>query len=102
MKRLDTQRWQALQGTLFTLEPAQREWSVTLRLDGVRELAARGSPAEPLHCYSLLFSQQAPERGHATQGVYQLSHPELGMQELFIVPLGPSPVAPMTYEVIMN
>jgi hypothetical protein len=111
MKRLETQLWQSLQGTLFTLKPpptaaapaaSSPEWSVTLRLDSVRELRARGTAREPLPCYSLLFSQQAPERGHASQGTYHLSHPQIETQELFVVPLGPSPTARMTYEVILN
>ena len=102
MKRLEPQLWCSLQGTLFTLEPPQKSWSLTLRLDSVRELGARGTPEEPLPCYSLVFSQQAPERGHAPQGIYQLDHPQLGTQELFVVPLGPSAAARMTYEVILN
>jgi hypothetical protein len=102
MKRLETQRWCALQGTLFTLEPPQKNWSITLRLDSVRDLGDRGTPQAPLPCCSLVFSQQAPERGHAPQGIYQLVHPELDAQELFVVPLGPSRGARMTYEIILN
>jgi hypothetical protein len=107
MKRIETRLWQELQGTLFTLQPPQGaaaapEWSVTLRLESVRELATRGTPSEPLPCYALLFSQQVPERGHAGQGTYQLIHPQLGSQELFVVPLGPSPTARMTYEIVLN
>ena len=102
MKRLELQRWHALQGTLFTLEPAPQQGGVTLRLDSVRDLGARGTPEDPLPCYSLVFSQQAPERGHAGQGTYCLSHPQLGSHELFVVPIGPSPTARMTYEVILN
>ena len=112
MKRLETQRWRALEGMLFTLQPitpqpvtpasAHERWSVTLRLDGVRDLGTRGPVSEPVPCYSLVFSQQAPERGYAPQGTYWLEHPELGCQELFVVPLGPSPKALMTYEVILN
>ena len=118
MKRFETQRWRSLEGTLFTLQPLTRQpitpqpsgpppsaresWSVTLRLDGVRELGTQGPVSEPLPCYSLVFSQQAPERGYAPQGTYRLEHPELGCQELFVVPLGPSPKALMTYEVILN
>jgi hypothetical protein len=102
MKRLELQRWHALQGTLFTLEAASQPGAVTLRLDNVRDLGVRGTPEDPLPCYSLLFSQQAPERGHASQGTYRLSHPQLGSQELFVVPIGPSATAGMTYEVILN
>lgn len=107
MKRLVTQRWRSLEGMLFTLQPltpasAHESWSVTLRLDGVRDLGTRGPVADPLPCYSLVFSQQAPERGYAPQGTYRLEHPELGCQELFVVPLGPSPKGLMTYEVILN
>ncbi|MEY4550503.1 MAG: hypothetical protein RL685_6698 [Pseudomonadota bacterium] len=108
MKRPESQLWQALQGTSFTLEPtltpeaSQQGWAVTLRLESVRELGARGAQAALLPCYSLVFSQQAPECGYAGQGTYRLSHPQLGPQELFVVPLGPSPTARMTYEVILN
>jgi hypothetical protein len=102
MKRLETQLWRSLLGALFTLQPPREHWSVTLRLDSVRDLGTRGAPGAPVPCYSLLFSQQAPERGHAPQGLYRLSHPELGAQELFVVPLGPAPGARMTYEIILN
>jgi hypothetical protein len=107
MKRFETQRWRALEGMLFTLQPlaphsAQESWSVTLRLEGVRDLGTRGPVSAPLPCYSLVFSQQAPERAFAPQGTYRLDHPELGSQELFLVPLGPSPRALMTYEIILN
>lgn len=102
MKRTETQRWSSLTGTLFTLEPSQQGWSVTLRLDSVRDLGVRGKPGEYLPCCSLVFSQQAPEQGHAPQGIYRLRHPELGTQELFVVPLGPAAGARMTYEIILN
>ncbi len=102
MKRIPTELWRSLTGSSFTLEPAQQSWSVTLRLDGVHELGERATPDEPLPCYSLLFSQQAPAQGHAPQGVYRLSHPQLEAQELFVVPLGPAPNAHMTYEIILN
>lgn len=107
MKRIETQRWRSIEGTLFTLQPVTappgaQGWSVTLRLDAVRDLGARNMGTEPLPCYSLTFSQQAPERGHAPQGIYRLSHPELEPQELFVVPLGPSTNARMTYEIILN
>jgi hypothetical protein len=102
MKRIEPRLWRSLAGTLFTLQPAQESWSLTLRLESVRELGTRATPDESLPCYSLVFSQQASERGPAPQGTYRLNHPELGSQELFVVPLGPSPQARMTYEVILN
>lgn len=102
MNRLDTTQYRSLEGSLFTLEPPERHWSLTLRLDAVKELGSRVTPAGVTPCYSLSFSQQDLDRGYAPQGVYRLLHDALGEQELFVVPVGPSATARMRYEVIFN
>lgn len=102
MNRLDTAHYRSHEGSLFTLEPPERQWSITLRLDAVKDLGSRATQAGPTPCYALSFSQQTHGRGYAPQGVYRLRHDELGEQELFIVPVGPSEAAPMRYEVIFN
>lgn len=102
MNRIDPQQYRSLQGCLFTLQAPQRQWSLTLRLDTVKELGTRVTEAGATPCYSLSFSQQERERGYAPQGLYVLRHDVLGEQELFVVPVGPSPTAPMSYEVIFN
>jgi hypothetical protein len=102
MNRPDTAQYRSLEGSLFTLEPPERQWSLTLRLDAVKELGSRVTQAGATPCYSLSFSQQGTERGYAPQGLYRLRHDVLGEQELFVVPVGPSVTAPMRYEVIFN
>lgn len=102
MNRLDTAHYRSLEGSLFTLEPPERQWSITLRLDAVKDLGSRTTRAGATSCYALSFSQQTPGRGHAAQGIYRLRHDALGEQELFIVPIGPSEAGPMRYEVIFN
>ena len=102
MNRLDTAHYRSLEGSLFTLEPPERQWSLTLRLDEVKELGSRTTQSGVTPCYSLSFSQQGLERGCAPQGLYRLRHEALGEQELFVVPVGPSATARMHYEVIFN
>lgn len=105
-QRHSATQYQALRGTTFTLsaldvkEPAA---AFTLRLDAVRDLGERPSPAGTLSCCALLFSQcDGPAAAYAPQGTYRLSHPQLGEQELFVVPMGPAPGTCMRYEIIFN
>lgn len=113
-QRHSVAQYQALQGTTFTLsalDVKQPAVSFTLRLDAVRDLGERPSSAGTLSCCALLFSQcdgpgaaYAPECAprYAPQGTYRLSHPQLGEQELFVVPMGPTPGSRMSYEIIFN
>jgi hypothetical protein len=102
MTRRQSAEYRSLEGTLFTLEPREGQWSISLRLDRVSDLGAVTGHADRPPCYSLCFSQQSPAGGCAPQGIYRLRHDVLGEQELFVVPLGPSNAAQMQYEVIFN
>lgn len=98
--------YRTLEGTLFTLSTLgapQPGGSIVLRLDAVRDLGERQFEGGALPCCALLFSQcDGPGNAYAPQGTYRLAHPELGDQELFVVPMGPAPGTRMRYEVIFN
>jgi hypothetical protein len=106
LQRHGAAHYQSLQGTLFTLSELDvkgPEASFTLRLDSVRDLGERPITGGTLPCCALLFSQcEGPGSAYAAQGTYRLTHPELGEQELFVVPMGPAPGTRMCYEVIFN
>jgi hypothetical protein len=55
-----------------------------LRLREVSDLAAQGDYAG----YSIVFS--GPSDHLLAQGTYELAHESLGVQSLFLVPLGPA------------
>lgn len=89
--------------TLSALDVKEPAGSFTLRLDIVRDLGERPIAGGTLPCCALLFSQcDGPGTGYAPQGTYRLAHPELGEQELFVVPMGPARGTRMCYEVIFN
>lgn len=106
LQRHPATKYESLRGTLFTLsalDRAQPAASLTLRLDAVRDLGERPSEGGALSCCALLFSQcDGAGNTYAPQGTYRLAHPELGDQELFVVPMGPGPGTRMCYEVIFN
>ncbi|MEY2935557.1 MAG: hypothetical protein RL033_6306 [Pseudomonadota bacterium] len=106
LQRYRAAQYQSLEGTLFTLstlDVQQPAASFTLRLDAVQDLGERPVEGGSLPCCALLFSQcDGPGKAYAPQGIYRLLHPDLGEQELFVVPMGPARGAPMCYEVIFN
>lgn len=114
LRRHSAAHYQSLQGTTFTLSaldvnapagsfPGSFAGPFTLRLDAVRDMGERASAGGSLPCCALLFSQcEGPGTAYAPQGTYRLTHPQLGEQELFVVPMGPARGTPMCYEVIFN
>jgi hypothetical protein len=95
-------------GELFEVHLAEG-LVVPLRLTSVANLGAPHAPGGR-RPFSLLF-QGPPSPQFLTQGTYRLQNEGLGAFDLFIVPLGPEPVAPRTepsqarrmqYEAIFN
>lgn len=72
---------------------------ILMVLDTVQRHAPRshGGRAEP---FSLLFSRTpgAP----IPQATYSLAHPELGVLDIFIVPIGPDETGRQRYEAVFN
>lgn len=106
LQRYRADQYRSLEGTIFTLstlEVKQPAASITLRLDAVRDLGERAVAGGSLPCCALLFSQcDEPGAAFAPQGTYRVAHPDLGEQELFVVPMGPARGTSMCYEVIFN
>lgn len=84
---------------LFRL-PLQGGAALPLQLIEVRDLGSRQTEEGPLSTYALTF-RSAGEMRHAPQATYRLEHDELGVLEVFLVPLGPDTVG-MRYEAIFN
>ena len=74
--------------------------TVALVLSDARSLGFAPGPSERSESFALLFT--SGERGHAPQAIYSLEHPELGVLEIFLVPVGPARSGGMQYEAIFN
>ena len=73
---------------------ADSEFSLTLKaVDRLQSPSPRGQP------FSLIFAAPAQTRG--AQGIYQLRHPELGVIDLFLVPIA-SPDNQPRFEAVFN
>ncbi|MEA2141833.1 MAG: hypothetical protein QOI64_263 [Solirubrobacteraceae bacterium] len=75
-------------GDVFTLEVDDLTLELTLDAADARAADARAAPADPeaRTPFSLVFS--APADRPLDQGMYPIGHPELGVLDMFIVPIG--------------
>jgi hypothetical protein len=97
--RLHVDAFAARLHQLFRL-PLQGGGTLPLELVEARDLGTREAEGGALSTYALTF-RSAGEMRHAPQGTYRLEHDELGVLEIFLVPLGADAVG-MRYEAIFN
>jgi hypothetical protein len=57
------------------------------------------SPSPRAQPFSLTF--QAPAQARGTQGIYRLQHPQLGVLDIFLVPIAPQDGRPQ-FEAVFN
>lgn len=96
---LSAETFAAHRGTAFAADPGAGGEAVPLRLDEVTPgRPQRGAPRDDP--FSLLFT--GPPDRPLGQGLYELSHPRMGMLAVFVVPLGPGPDGRPRYEAIFN
>lgn len=87
-----------LAGEAFTLGAGGVE--VPVRLSEVKSLGWNRPAAQGgRESFSLIF--HAPAKANVTQGIYEFTHPRLGTETMFLVPLGPDAQG-MCLEVIFN
>ena len=92
---IEPRNFETLVGKAIDLEFAGTTFQATV--DSVSRLS-RHSNQERQPFSVLLLAQDESDHG---QGIYRLEHPELGAQDLFLVPLGPSD-GRMRYEIIFK
>lgn len=80
-----------------TVELSSEEASFTANVESVTLL--RQDPNQERQPFSVVL--QAHDGRNHGQRTYQLSHPDLGVMSLFLVPIGPDDVG-MCYEIIFN
>jgi hypothetical protein len=92
LAELKPEHFDGLIGTPFPI--VDSEWALVLRaVDRLKSPSPRGEP------FSLSFEGPAHTRG--VQGIYRLQHPELGILEIFLVPLAPVDALPQ-FEAVFN
>lgn len=69
-----------------------------LRLDRIRR--GKSGPATGREPFSLEFSADHP--GSLAQGTFRLTHGELGIMDLFLVPHGPDAAGRFTYSAVFG
>jgi hypothetical protein len=82
-------------GSTFTIY-YNAEATLQVHLASATELQA---PTPEGHSFQLIF--QSHQREYLPQGSFRFSHPALGEQQIFIVPIGPNAQG-MRYEAIFN
>ena len=85
-------------GTEFAIDLGGGTVIQTL-LDGVHRQASR-SHGDRTELFSLTFV--GPRDKPLPQATYSLEHPELGMLDIFLVPIGPDASGQLRYEAVVN
>jgi len=73
--------------------------AVDVELTAVTDLSSRSSFEGSGECFSILF--RGPQDQPFQQDTYTLQHDQIGVFDLFLVPIGPD-AAPPTYEAVVN
>lgn len=86
-------------GSSFTVRP---EGSAPTELTLTEVIEHGAPPASGLRAPFALYFLGTPGRLYLAQGTWKLEHPEIGLIELFLVPLGPSEGQRMRYEAVFG
>ena len=73
--------------------------AVDVELASVTDLSSRSSFEGSGECFSILF--RGPQDQPFQQNTYTLQHDQIGVFDLFLVPIGPD-ATPPTYEAVVN
>jgi hypothetical protein len=73
--------------------------AVDVELAAVTDLSSRSSFEGSGECFSILF--RGPQDQPFQQDTYTLQHDQIGVFDLFLVPIGPDAASP-TYEAVVN
>lgn len=92
LAELKAEHFSGLVGAPFQI--VDSEWVLTLRaVERLKSPSPRGEP------FALSFAGPAQTRG--AQGIYRLQHPQLGILEIFLVPVAPVDGLPQ-FEAVFN